>query len=183
MASPKPTPKMRWYPLSGSRGPGTCAAPGQHGAAQRQWSGHLRPRLSRRAGRDQPLHIPFPSYVPTAVAASAGTLVVAVLVWVAASERRARSTTTTLAVRGLLAALVTLWLGLCYRGTHYYHGGISIDQSFRTQALARYAATPALTDMNYLRLPSFYARRVTSAAAQQAIDVDCATPESRAVSP
>ena len=57
---------------------------------------------------------------------------------------------------GLLAALVTLWLGLLLQGTHYYLGGISIDQSFRTQALARYAATASLTDMNYLGLPSYY---------------------------
>ena len=85
------------------------------------------------------LHVPFPTYAPTAIAATVGTVVVAVLVWVAASARRSSSTVATLAVPGLLAALVTLWPGLLLQGTHYYLGGISIDQSFRTQALARYA--------------------------------------------
>lgn len=102
------------------------------------------------------LRIPFPTYAATAVAATVGTVVVGVLVWIAASERRSRSTTGTLTVPGLLSALVTLWLGMLLQGTHYYIGGISIDQSFRTQALARYAATPSLVDMNYLGLPSYY---------------------------
>jgi galactan 5-O-arabinofuranosyltransferase len=102
------------------------------------------------------LRIPFPTYAATTVAAAVGTVVVGVLVWIAWSSRRARSTTATLTVPGLLAALVTLWLGLLLQGTHYYLGGISIDQSFRTQALARYAATASLTDMNYLGLPSYY---------------------------
>lgn len=102
------------------------------------------------------LRIPFPTYAATAIAATVGTVVVAALIWTAASERRARSTTATLAVPGLLAALVTLWLGLLLQGTHYYLGGISIDQSFRTQALARYASTASLADMNYLGLPSYY---------------------------
>ena len=102
------------------------------------------------------LRIPFPTYAATAVAATTGAVVVAVLVALAASGRRAGSTAVTLVVPGLLAALVTLWPGLLLQGTHYYLGGISIDQSFRTQALARYAATTALTDMNYLDLPSYY---------------------------
>ena len=102
------------------------------------------------------LRIPFPTYAATAIAATVGTVVVAVLVWIAASSRRSSSPAGTLVVPGLLAALVTLWLGLLLQGTHYYLGGISIDQSFRTQALARYAATASLTDMNYLGLPSYY---------------------------
>jgi galactan 5-O-arabinofuranosyltransferase len=102
------------------------------------------------------LRIPFPTYAATAVAATVGVVVVAALVALAASGRRAGSTAVTLGVPGLLAALVTLWPGLLLQGTHYYLGGISIDQSFRTQALARAAATTALTDMNYLGLPSYY---------------------------
>ena len=102
------------------------------------------------------LRIPFPTYAATAVAATASAVVVAALVVLAASGRRAGSTAVTLAVPGLLAALVTLWPGLLLQGTHYYLGGISIDQSFRTQALARAAATTSLTDMNYLGLPSYY---------------------------
>jgi galactan 5-O-arabinofuranosyltransferase len=102
------------------------------------------------------LRIPFPTYAATAVAATLGAVVVAALVALAASGRRAGSKPVTLAVPGLLAALVTLWPGLLLQGTHYYLGGISIDQSFRTQALARSASTTALTDMNYLGLPSYY---------------------------
>ncbi|MCD2193319.1 galactan 5-O-arabinofuranosyltransferase [Actinomycetospora endophytica] len=102
------------------------------------------------------LRVPFPTYAGTAVAATVGAVVVGVLVWIAARESRARSAVATLAVPGLLAALVTLWLGMLLQGTRYYLGGISIDQSFRTQALARYAATWSLADMNYLGLPSYY---------------------------
>ncbi len=102
------------------------------------------------------LRIPFPTFAATAVAATCSAVVVAALVLLAASGRRAGSAVVTLAVPGLLAALVTLWPGLLLQGTHYYLGGISIDQSFRTQALARYAATASLTDMNYLDLPSYY---------------------------
>lgn len=101
------------------------------------------------------VHIPFPTYVPTAVAATGSAVVVIALLGVAAS-RRASSLSARLAVPGLLTALVTLWPGLLLQGTHYYLGGISIDQSFRTQALARYAATSSLADMNYLGLPSYY---------------------------
>ena len=102
------------------------------------------------------LRIPFPTFAATAIAATCSAVVVAALVLLAASGRRAGSGVVTLAVPGLLAALVTLWPGLLLQGTHYYLGGISIDQSFRTQALARYAATASLTDMNYLDLPSYY---------------------------
>ncbi|MFC5062709.1 arabinofuranosyltransferase [Actinomycetospora atypica] len=101
------------------------------------------------------LRIPFPTYAASAVAATLGAVVVAALVWLAASGRAA-GTLGTLAVPGLLAALPTLWLGLLLQGTRYYLGGISIDQSFRVQALARFASTPALVDMNYLDLPSYY---------------------------
>ncbi len=102
------------------------------------------------------LRIPFPTYAASAIAATCSAVVVTALVLLAASGRRAGSSAGTLAVPGLLAALVTLWPGLLLQGTHYYLGGISIDQSFRTQALARYAATSSLTDMNYLGLPSYY---------------------------
>ena len=102
------------------------------------------------------LRIPFPTFAATAIAATLSAVVVAALVALAASGRRAGSAAVTLAVPGLLAALVTFWPGLLLQGTHYYLGGISIDQSFRTQALARYAATTSLTDMNYLGLPSYY---------------------------
>ncbi|NMO90072.1 arabinofuranosyltransferase [Actinomycetospora sp. TBRC 11914] len=102
------------------------------------------------------LRIPFPTFAATAIAATLSAVVVAALVGIAASGRRAGAAAATLAVPGLLALLVTLWPGLLLQGTHYYLGGISIDQSFRTQALARYAATSALTDMNYLDLPSYY---------------------------
>ena len=102
------------------------------------------------------LRIPFPTYAASAIAAAFGVFVVVALVWFASSERRAASTWGTLTAAGLVAAIPTLWLGLLLQGTRYYLGGISIDQSFRTQILARFASTPALVDMNYLDLPSYY---------------------------
>lgn len=102
------------------------------------------------------LRLPFPTYAAAAIAATLSAGVVLVLVWLASSERRARSAGAAIAVPALLSALVTLWLGLLLQGTRWYLGGISIDQSFRTQILARFASTAALTDMNYLDLPSYY---------------------------
>nr|WP_281376563.1 arabinofuranosyltransferase [Actinomycetospora corticicola] len=102
------------------------------------------------------LRLPFPTYAGVAVAATASAVLVAVLVWLGSAERRARSAVATVGVPALLAALVTLWLGLLLQGTRWYLGGISIDQSFRTQILTRFASTPALVDMNYVDLPSYY---------------------------
>ncbi|WP_285591429.1 arabinofuranosyltransferase [Actinomycetospora sp. NBRC 106378] len=102
------------------------------------------------------LRIPFPTYAAVAVAATLGVAVVAALVLIAASERHAESIAGMLTSSALLAAIPTLWLGLILQGSRYYLGGISIDQSFRTQILARFAATPGLGDMNYVDLPSFY---------------------------
>lgn len=102
------------------------------------------------------LRLPFPTYVAAAIAATLSAGVVLALVWFGSAERRARTTAATVVVPALLAALVSLWLGLLLQGTRWYLGGISIDQSFRTQILARFASTPALVDMNYLDLPSYY---------------------------
>jgi galactan 5-O-arabinofuranosyltransferase len=102
------------------------------------------------------LRLPFPTYAASAIAAACSAVVVAALIWFAASGRRAGTVRGTLVVCGLLAALPTLWLGLLLQGTRWYLGGISIDQSFRTQILARFASTTALVDMNYLDLPSYY---------------------------
>ena len=102
------------------------------------------------------LRFPFPTYAASAVGATLGTMVVGTLVWLSASERRAASTWGTLTAAALLAAVPTLWLSMLLQGTRYYLGGISIDQSFRTQILARFASTPVLVDMNYLDLPSYY---------------------------
>ncbi|MDL5154669.1 arabinofuranosyltransferase [Actinomycetospora termitidis] len=102
------------------------------------------------------LRIPFPTYAASAIAATCSALVMAALVWVAASDRRAARSRYTLVTCALLAALPSLWLGLLLQGTRWYLGGISIDQSFRTQNLARFASTTSLVDMNYLDLPSYY---------------------------
>lgn len=102
------------------------------------------------------LRIEQPTYAAIAGAAMVGAVATAGVVWFASTEDRAGSWRGSLASAALLAAIPTVWFGLVLQGTHYYLGGISIDQSFRTQALARYASTPGLVDMNYIELPSYY---------------------------
>lgn len=55
-----------------------------------------------------------------------------------------------------LATFVTVTLGMPLAATRLYLFGISVDQEFRTQYLTRLTDSPALSDMNYADLPSFY---------------------------
>ncbi|MEU5841294.1 galactan 5-O-arabinofuranosyltransferase [Rhodococcus sp. NPDC047139] len=55
-----------------------------------------------------------------------------------------------------LSGLVTATLGMPLAATRLYLHGISVDQEFRTQFLTRLTDSPALHDMNYADLPSFY---------------------------
>ncbi|MDO4928072.1 MAG: arabinofuranosyltransferase [Corynebacterium sp.] len=54
------------------------------------------------------------------------------------------------------AVLVVISLGIPLAATNLYLGGISVDQEFRTQYLTRLTDSVALSDMNYLDLPSYY---------------------------
>lgn len=56
----------------------------------------------------------------------------------------------------LMTAFTTVLLATPLAGTLLYLGGISIDQQFRTEFLTRSADSPALHDMTYAHLPSFY---------------------------
>jgi galactan 5-O-arabinofuranosyltransferase len=59
-------------------------------------------------------------------------------------------------VVALLTATATSVLAWPLHGTSYYFGGLWADQQFRTQYLTRMTDSPALADMNYADLPSFY---------------------------
>ena len=54
------------------------------------------------------------------------------------------------------AALVVTALALPLSATRLYLDGITVDQGFRTQFLTRLTDSPALSDMNYIDMPSYY---------------------------
>ncbi|GLE51094.1 galactan 5-O-arabinofuranosyltransferase [Mycobacterium montefiorense] len=55
-----------------------------------------------------------------------------------------------------VSALSIVTLGMPLGATKLYLFGISVDQQFRTEYLTRLTDSPALHDMTYLGLPSFY---------------------------
>jgi galactan 5-O-arabinofuranosyltransferase len=55
-----------------------------------------------------------------------------------------------------VSAFTVVTLGMPLGATRLYLFGISVDQQFRTEYLTRLADSPALHDMTYLGLPSFY---------------------------
>jgi galactan 5-O-arabinofuranosyltransferase len=55
-----------------------------------------------------------------------------------------------------VSAFSVVTLGMPLGATKLYLFGISVDQQFRTEYLTRFADSPALHDMTYLGLPSFY---------------------------
>ncbi len=101
------------------------------------------------------LHIPFPSNAPTALLGAAAVPLLAGLLALAVSGRRWRAGTT-VATWSALSALSTLALALPLLGTQFYLGGVSIDQEFRLQLISRMASSPAVADMTYSGLPSYY---------------------------
>jgi galactan 5-O-arabinofuranosyltransferase len=56
----------------------------------------------------------------------------------------------------LVSAFTVVTLGMPLGATKLYLFGISVDQQFRTEYLTRLTDSPALHDMTYLGLPSFY---------------------------
>lgn len=103
------------------------------------------------------VQVPFPSQVPSVLVA-AGSLVgaVALLALVARWPGRRRERAARVAVWAGLSALLTWALALPLVGTRWYYAGIGVDQSFRTQILTRYTASPAWADGTYAGLPPFY---------------------------
>ncbi|GDY31214.1 arabinofuranosyltransferase [Gandjariella thermophila] len=104
-------------------------------------------------------HIPFPTNAATALATLGTTVVLlalgALVLWRWRRPQRWPWWTLLGSWSGL-SALVTMALALPLAGTHFYFGGISIDQVFRTQYLTRMTSSPALSDMNYAGLPPYY---------------------------
>ncbi len=55
-----------------------------------------------------------------------------------------------------VAAFTVVTLGMPLGATRLYLFGVSVDQQFRTEYLTRLADSPALHDMTYVGLPTFY---------------------------
>ncbi|OBI48586.1 galactan 5-O-arabinofuranosyltransferase [Mycobacterium sp. E796] len=70
--------------------------------------------------------------------------------------RRGRRALARLGGLMFLSAFTVVTLGMPLGATKLYLFGISVDQQFRTEYLTRLADSPALHDMTYLGLPTFY---------------------------
>ncbi len=70
--------------------------------------------------------------------------------------RRGRRVLARLGGLVFLSAFTVVTLGMPLGATKLYLFGISVDQQFRTEYLTRLADSPALHDMTYLGLPTFY---------------------------
>lgn len=100
------------------------------------------------------LSIPKPSFVTVAMTSliSAGLLFGAL--WLVARQRF--SMTAKVLAWALLAALNTAVLSLMLHGTRFYLGGISNDQSFRTEYVTRLTDSAKITDFAFADLPAYY---------------------------
>lgn len=94
-----------------------------------------------------------PTYYQQSLNTLASAVVLLALLWLI---RRPAQRFFTPVVGTLLATLTALSLTLPLLGTRYYYGGLSVDQEFRTQYLTRLTSSPALADMNYLHVTSYY---------------------------
>jgi len=70
--------------------------------------------------------------------------------------RRGRRVLAQLSGLVFVSAFTVVTLGMPLGATKLYLFGISVDQQFRTEYLTRLTDSPALHDMTYLGLPSFY---------------------------
>jgi galactan 5-O-arabinofuranosyltransferase len=77
-------------------------------------------------------------------------------VWRRGSERRRYRTLAQLGGLVFVSAFTVVTLGMPLGAAKLYLFGISVDQQFRTEYLTRLADSPALHDMTYLGLPTFY---------------------------
>jgi galactan 5-O-arabinofuranosyltransferase len=98
--------------------------------------------------------IPKPSFVTVAMTSliSAGLLIGAL--WLVARERFSR--TATVVTWALLAALNTAVLSLMLQGTKFYLGGITSDQSFRTEYVTRLTDSANIADFAFADVPAYY---------------------------
>ncbi|OBG29920.1 galactan 5-O-arabinofuranosyltransferase [Mycobacterium sp. 852002-51057_SCH5723018] len=89
------------------------------------------------------------------VACLAGLVAVGWL-WRRSRERGRRRILAQLGGLVFVSAFAVVTLGMPLGATKLYLFGISVDQQFRTEYVTRLADSPALHDMTYLGLPSFY---------------------------
>jgi galactan 5-O-arabinofuranosyltransferase len=103
-------------------------------------------------------HASRPTFVPNdAIALGVSVLVIVGLALVAWSAVRARwPRWASPLCWGVLAATPTIALSFMLLGTRLYLGGISVDQTFRTEYLTRLASAPALADFTYRGVAPFY---------------------------
>jgi galactan 5-O-arabinofuranosyltransferase len=76
--------------------------------------------------------------------------------WRLTKERRRHRVLVQLGGLVFVSAFTVVTLGMPLGATKLYLFGISVDQQFRTEYLTRLADSPALHDMTYLGLPTFY---------------------------
>jgi galactan 5-O-arabinofuranosyltransferase len=100
------------------------------------------------------LHIPRPSYVTVAMTSLVAVALVGGALWLVTRSRfTVRSTVVAWAG---LAALNTAVLSSVLQGTKFYLGGITSDQSFRTEYLTRLTDSATVHDIAFAGLPAYY---------------------------
>jgi galactan 5-O-arabinofuranosyltransferase len=100
------------------------------------------------------LHIPRPSYVTVAMTSLASVVLLLSALWLVTRNRfPAWANVSTWAG---LAALNTAVLAFMLNGTKFYLGGISSDQSFRTEYFTRLTDSAKIADFAFTGVPSYY---------------------------
>lgn len=100
------------------------------------------------------LRIPKPSYVAVAMTSLISVTLLVGALWLVARERF--SAIANVVAWAGLAALNTAVLSLMLQGTKFYLGGISSDQSFRTEYVTRLADSAKVADFAFAGLPAYY---------------------------
>lgn len=103
------------------------------------------------------VHVSEPTYVPDALAALGGALIMAM--WfglLAFAGPRRRKWLWPAGAWVSMATFTTLTLALPLESTRFYYGGSSVDNGFRLQYMTRLASSPALADFNYVHVAPYY---------------------------
>lgn len=103
------------------------------------------------------VHVSQPSFVPDALAALGGALIMGAWFWLLVYARpRGLRRLWPAGVWVSLSTLITLTLALPLESTRLYYGGSSVDNGFRLQYMTRLASSPALADFNYVHVAPYY---------------------------
>ncbi|MTD57786.1 arabinofuranosyltransferase [Amycolatopsis pithecellobii] len=100
------------------------------------------------------LHIPRPSSVTIAMTSLVSVAALVAALWLA--TRRTFGVVANVVAWVGLSVLNTAVLAFMLQGTSYYLGGISSDQSFRTQYLTRLTDSATVHDFAFQGVPSYY---------------------------